>query len=69
MAKIVRINYSKCNPELCGAGLCPAAKECDSRALRQVEPPDKPLVDTSICHGCFKCSKSCPRQAIEETNG
>jgi len=69
VAKVVKINYSKCNPEVCDAGKCPAAKECDSRALHQIEPFEKPNVDASICHGCFKCSKVCLLRAIEEING
>jgi len=64
---VVKINYAKCKPETCPGGKCAATKDCKSKALRQIEAGEKPVVDPSICHGCLKCQVDCPLGAVEET--
>jgi translation initiation factor RLI1 len=63
--KTVAIDYGRCRPEECDAGICVAALECEHGSLRQERPYETPeLNPAKWCHGCAKCVKACPLKAI-----
>lgn len=43
---------------------CVARSECRSKALRQIDPGEPPVVDAALCYGCHKCVPACPWEAI-----
>lgn len=43
---------------------CVARSECRSKALRQIDPGEPPVVDAGLCYGCHKCVLACPWEAI-----
>jgi len=63
--KLATVDYSKCNPERCDKGICLAVLECEYGSLIQQGPYDMPEVNPAKwCHGCAKCAKACPSEAI-----
>lgn len=60
------IDYTKCNPESCPDGICPAAQACTLRILRQDEPYEFPHFFVTECQNCRKCVDACPAGAISE---
>ncbi len=43
---------------------CVARSECRSKALRQIDRGEPPVVDVALCYGCHKCVPACPWGAI-----
>jgi len=54
------IDVSRCvGHEKCHARGC-----CPTKAIIQIDPGEKVIVDTSLCHGCGDCVSECPEGAI-----
>ena len=66
---IALVDYRTCDPGRCFGGRCPAVEACPRGLLRQEEPYDEPMLDSSICRGCGDCVPACPQGAIKLTNG
>jgi translation initiation factor RLI1 len=64
--KIVVVNYNKCDPKECKDGICRAISACPKKIIKQEEPYEAPMINISLCSGCYKCIKACPRKAIEK---
>ena len=62
--KIAIVDFSKCNPMECADGVCPAAKICPRKILRQEKPGQPPMTAGPMCRGCADCVRACPRKAI-----
>jgi translation initiation factor RLI1 len=59
------VDYSICDPSKCSVdGVCPAARECPQRTLKQEEPGEPP-VQFGMCKGCATCVTTCPLKAIK----
>lgn len=53
------------DPERCRrCADCPAVAACMTQGIRRKEPDDLPVVDDSICFGCYSCAGACPHGAI-----
>jgi len=59
------IDYSRCHPEKCDAGICVAAVECNFKVLKQDAPREEPYTLQDFCIGCGKCCVACPFKAIK----
>jgi translation initiation factor RLI1 len=59
------IDYTKCHPERCDAGVCAAVSECAHGILKQDAPWEAPYTLQDFCVGCGKCSIACPFKAIK----
>ena len=62
--KTVLVDYRACDPARCEDGLCPAARVCTRKLLRQEAPFEVPMADVSVCRGCGDCVLACPLGAI-----
>ncbi len=59
------IDYSRCHPERCNAGVCAAAIECSFGVLKQDAPQEVPYAFQDFCLGCGKCWTACPFKAVK----
>jgi len=59
------IDYIKCHPERCDAGVCAGVSECPHGILIQDTPWEIPYILQDFCVGCGKCSTVCPFKAIK----
>ena len=59
------IDYSKCHPERCDAGVCVAVTECPLGILKQDALGQAPYTLQDFCIGCGRCSIACPFKAIK----
>ena len=59
------IDYTKCHPERCDAGVCAAVSECSHGILIQDTPWEIPYILQDFCVGCGKCSIACLFKAIK----
>ncbi|MBA7662756.1 hypothetical protein ES703_70787 [subsurface metagenome] len=59
------IDYSKCHPERCNAGVCAAVSECLYGISIQDAPWEVPYTLQDFCVGCGKCSIACPFKTIK----
>ena len=64
-SKMVLVNYHQCNPGECDSGICTAVLACSHKLLKQEVPYEIPMVEPSICQGCWDCVRVCPLKAIE----
>ncbi|MBI4333402.1 MAG: 4Fe-4S ferredoxin [Chloroflexi bacterium] len=66
MRQTAAVDAQKCDPASCDSGACAAIPECPRKIIKQEAPYEVPYIagDPSVCRGCFKCLKACPRQAI-----
>ena len=62
--KIALVDYHRCDPDSCDAGICIAALACPRKLLRQEAPHEVPMADTAPCKGCGDCARTCPLDAI-----
>jgi len=65
--KFAMVDYDRCDPEQCDpdTGLCPAAKACTYKVLKQLDGPfEEPMVFQDQCLGCWDCMEACPLDAI-----
>jgi len=63
--KIAIVDFNRCNPEVCGNGVCKAAQACEYKLLRQEITYETPMTDPSICKACGDCVRTCPQKAIQ----
>ena len=63
-SKIAMVDFNKCQPEQCENGMCLAAKACDKKLMKQLEPYEPPMTHASMCKACSDCVKACPFDAI-----
>lgn len=63
-SKTALVDFAKCHPEECEAGICLAAAACTHRLLKQEAPYDVPMMEASVCGGCGDCVRACPLKAI-----
>ena len=63
-SKVALVDYNKCHPDTCGAGICGAAQACRYKALKQEKAHDPPM-SPFTCRGCGDCARACPQNAIE----
>jgi len=59
------VDYNKCRPEYCEDGICPAAKACPRKLLKQEKPYQPPMGDPAVCRACGDCMRACPNKAIK----
>ena len=53
------------DPRLCHTcERCQARSVCKTRAIRQLEPADLPIVEVERCRGCLVCLPACPYGAV-----
>jgi translation initiation factor RLI1 len=65
MAKLQAIvDYSRCRPDLCRDGICPAVQHCEKKILKQDAPFEAPYRLSELCTGCGDCVIACPYEAI-----
>ena len=71
MGKTAIVDFAVCDPRECEGGVCKASQACPRKLLVQEEPHDTPmLLSATLCSGCAKCVRECPRGAlILETGG
>lgn len=67
--KLALVDYSKCDPEQCAQGVCPAVIACPRKLLEQEAPYESPMTDPAPCRGCGDCARSCPLRAIKVVDG
>ncbi len=63
-SKMAMVAYDKCSPEKCDSGICPAAKACKRRLMRQETLYERPMTDPFLCRACGDCVRACPAGAI-----
>jgi len=61
---MITLDYHKCRPDLCNAGVCAAAPSCPLSIIEQEELFGFPMANPSACKGCAKCVNACPLKAI-----
>ncbi len=66
--KVALVDYNRCQPEKCAAGVCAAAQACPAGLLRQDEPYLVPMSDPFSCRTCGDCVRACPLKAIQMTS-
>lgn len=60
------LDYSKCHPEKCDGGICPAVEACPVEgAIKQEAPYELPEINRHMCVGYEYCVKACPLGAIQ----
>ncbi len=53
------------DPALCRTcERCQARSVCRTRAIRQLEPADLPIIEEERCRGCLVCLPACPYGAV-----
>ena len=62
--RLAVIDYEKCHPDRCTDGVCLAAKACEKKLMKQLEPYEPPMMRGSMCKACTDCVKACPLGAI-----
>ncbi|MFC1945825.1 4Fe-4S binding protein [Chloroflexota bacterium] len=62
--KLALIDFDKCDPKLCEAGVCTAAEACKRKLLQQESPYETPIPDPFLCKGCGDCARACPAGAV-----
>ena len=63
-SKIAMVDFNKCQPDMCENGVCLAAKACEKKLMKQLEPYEPPMMRGSMCKACTDCVKACPLGAI-----
>ncbi len=67
--KLALVDYSRCDPEKCGGGVCAAVLACPRKLLDQEAPYEAPMADALPCRGCGDCARTCPLKAIKVVTG
>lgn len=67
--KIAIVDYHKCDPSVCGEGVCVAVAACPRNLLKQEAPYEPPMTDPAPCRGCGDCMLACPLKAIKVLTG
>ena len=62
--KMVMVDFNKCNPKVCGNGVCLAALACERKILVQEKKYEIPIANPSICRACGDCVRVCRLGAI-----
>ncbi|MEW5871808.1 MAG: 4Fe-4S binding protein [Chloroflexota bacterium] len=62
--KCIAVDYQRCAPERCEAGICRAVLLCEKKILYQEAPYEMPDTRASMCLGCALCLKACPMDAL-----
>lgn len=60
----VTIDFSKCQPQGCGDGVCAAAAACPRKTLKQEQEFESPLPSPIACTTCADCQRACPFGAV-----
>jgi len=64
-SKIALVDFNKCDPKACSPdGICPAAKACLKKLMKQEKPGEPPMTDPFSCRACADCVRACPKKAI-----
>jgi translation initiation factor RLI1 len=63
--QVAVINYQRCEPALCEAGICQATLACPRKLLKQEAPFEMPDAYTNMCVGCAICVQACPKEAVK----
>jgi translation initiation factor RLI1 len=63
--QVAVIDYQRCEPKLCEAGVCQAALVCPRKLLKQEEPFEMPDPYPNMCLGCAICVRACPKEAVQ----
>ena len=58
------VDFAKCHPEQCNAGICAAAEACPRKLLKQEHPGEIPMTNPALCQGCGDRARACPMKAI-----
>jgi Fe-S-cluster-containing hydrogenase component 2 len=57
------------DPDLCRrCDECPAADACAARGFGRERKEGVPVVDSTLCYGCYSCVGACPQRAIKPPN-
>jgi translation initiation factor RLI1 len=65
--KMAVIDFSRCRPEECNSGVCPAVLACRRKILIQEKPGEVPMVNPAVCSSCSDCVRACRLNAIKIT--
>jgi Fe-S-cluster-containing hydrogenase component 2 len=57
---VPRVDAGKCRR----CADCPAVTACLAQGFRREDPDSVPVVDESMCFGCYSCAGACPHNAI-----
>ena len=60
----VMVDYRKCRPEECEAGVCLAVQACPKDLLTQEASYEMPDPNPTWCIGCGFCVQACPLKAV-----
>ncbi|MFC1978977.1 hypothetical protein ACFLVP_03215 [Chloroflexota bacterium] len=63
-SKIAMVDFNKCQPDKCTDGVCTAARACEKKLMKQLEPYETPMTQGSMCKACSDCVKACPFDAV-----
>jgi len=61
--KMTLVDFSRCHPEDCEDGICPAAEVCPRKMMRQEKPGQPPMTDPVACRACADCVRACPEKS------
>lgn len=61
---MIQVNKSICPHN----HICPLIKACPVGAISQ-DADGFPVIDHSLCIECGKCVRTCPKKAMEQTEG
>ena len=62
--KMALVDFHKCSPTNCEAGICTAVEACKRKLLVQEAPYDTPMTSPFSCRACGDCARACPAKAI-----
>ncbi|MBT3363200.1 MAG: 4Fe-4S binding protein [Chloroflexi bacterium] len=62
--KLAIVDFNKCQPDKCENGVCSAARACEKKLMKQLDPYDPPMTRSVSCKGCGDCVTACPFEAV-----